>query len=155
MRYGESFVNGEPFAVLLPDDLFIGETDCLTQLMKEYESAGRSIIGLKKVPAEKLKQYGVIKGKQIATGLHEIIDVVEKPLSAPPSHLAIVGRYVFEPEIVSMLQRVKPGVNGEVQLTDAIKSMLRKKTMLGKEIDGERYDIGSEEDYLNLLNRMQ
>jgi UTP--glucose-1-phosphate uridylyltransferase len=153
IRLGKTFIGNDPFAILLPDDIIISEdAPALKQLIEVFESKGKSVIGLNKVEEEFLKNYGVIKGHKESKGIIEIKDVVEKPKSNPPSNLAIIGRYVFTPEIFKYLDELEPGVGGEYQLTDAVKEMLDDHTVLGKEIKGKRYDIGKADEYIDLLN---
>ncbi|MDE5412694.1 UTP--glucose-1-phosphate uridylyltransferase [Alkalihalobacterium chitinilyticum] len=151
---GSSFINNEPFAVLLPDDIFIEKKISLRQLINVYEKTSSSVIGVQQVKKEFLKNYGVIKEKEISPGLHEIIDIVEKPRKSPPSNLAVVGRYVLHPDIFMFLKQVKLGIGGEIQLTDALKDMLQQRKCYGYEVSGERYDIGSNKDYYRLLKKM-
>ncbi|OLO35876.1 UTP--glucose-1-phosphate uridylyltransferase [Alkalihalophilus pseudofirmus] len=154
LELGKPFINDEPFAVLLPDDLFIEKEQSLKQLIKVYEKFNSNVIGVQKVKKELLKNYGVIKEKNISTGLHEVVGIVEKPQTSPPSNLAVVGRYVLHPDIFSFLMKTKPGVGGEIQLTDALKEMLKERNCYGYEVSGERYDIGSHKDYYKLLKKM-
>ncbi|BAB06022.1 UTP--glucose-1-phosphate uridylyltransferase [Halalkalibacterium halodurans] len=153
IRLGERFVNGEPFAVLLPDDLFISpkHTSVLAELVNVYKQYNKSIIGLQEVESELLKRYGVIAGHPLSSDEYKIENVVEKPQTNPPSNLAIVGRYIFEPAIFQKLKNIGIGKGGEVQLTDAIKALLISHTVIGKIIEGCRYDIGIEEDYQRLI----
>ncbi|MEH7239223.1 UTP--glucose-1-phosphate uridylyltransferase [Bacillus sp. JJ1562] len=153
IHLGKSFIGNDPFAVLLPDDIIISEEKpAIKQLIDEYKSQKSSVLGLNKVENEHLEKYGVIKGKKEKKELIEIKDVIEKPKTDPPSNLAIIGRYVFTPDIYHYLGRLKPGVGGEYQLTDAIKNMLVDHSIFGKVINGKRYDIGNADEYINLLN---
>ncbi|WP_209125424.1 UTP--glucose-1-phosphate uridylyltransferase [Alkalihalobacillus sp. BA299] len=154
LEMGMPFINDEPFAVLLPDDLFFEKKQSLKQLIKAYEKKNSSVIGVQQVKQELLKNYGVIKEKKVSARLHEIVDIVEKPQSDPPSNLAVVGRYVLHPDIFTFLKKIKPGVGGEIQLTDALKEMLKVRKCFGYEVTGERYDIGSNKDYFELLKKM-
>lgn len=149
---GKNFVGNEPFAVLLPDDIFRGGG--LIELVEAYKKNKTTILGLTKVASEHLKDYGVIKGQQVNKEFYKILDIIEKPQKNPPSNLALSGRYIFTSEIMSELKNVDPGVGEEIQLTDAIKKMLNKRDCFGKIISGQRYDIGKEEDYLALLNEV-
>jgi UTP--glucose-1-phosphate uridylyltransferase len=153
IRLGKTFIGNDPFAVLLPDDIIMTkEEPALKQLLAVYEDKKSSVIGLNKVEDEHLRNYGVIRGVKGENGLIEIEDVVEKPKANPPSNFAIIGRYVFTPEIFHYLDHLKPGVGGEYQLTDAIKDMLGKHSFYGKVLNGKRYDIGKAEEYIDLLN---
>ncbi|WP_332694672.1 UTP--glucose-1-phosphate uridylyltransferase [Halalkalibacter lacteus] len=154
IRLGKPFVNDEPFAVLLPDDIFIEKESSLQKLIHVYHKVNSNVIGVKKVEDDLLKNYGVIDGKQVSHQLHEITNLIEKPQVSPPSNLAVAGRYVLHPDIFTYLQRVKPGSGGELQLTDALKDMLKDKKCYGQELVGDRYDIGSEKEYFELLKRL-
>ncbi|MCL7747420.1 UTP--glucose-1-phosphate uridylyltransferase [Halalkalibacter alkaliphilus] len=155
IRLGKPFVNDEPFAVLLPDDIFIEEKPVIGQLMNAYLEVQSNVIGVKEVHEESLKNYGVIGGTPFKNQLHEINDLVEKPETSPPSNLAVIGRYVLDPSVFMYLSKTKPGSGGEIQLTDALKEMLETSKSYGYEIKGERYDIGSGDDYYNLLMQMR
>jgi UTP--glucose-1-phosphate uridylyltransferase len=152
IRLGKSFVGNEPFAVLLPDDIMIGDTPALNQLIEQFLMIKRSIIGLNKVKTEQLKHYGVVKGKRKDKGWYKLEDIIEKPKINPPSNLAVIGRYVFTPTIFDHLDRLSPGVGGEYQLTDAVKNLMLREDVYGKVIKGKRYDIGKEEEYIQLVN---
>ncbi|HDR4572475.1 UTP--glucose-1-phosphate uridylyltransferase [Bacillus cytotoxicus] len=153
IKLGEAFIGNEPFAVLLPDDIIISDKGtALNQLIKIYKETKSSVIGVHTVPNEFLDKYGVVKGDMIKEGYMDITNIVEKPKINPPSNMAVIGRYVFTPDIFSLLQNVQPGVGGEYQLTDAIHSLIAIQKVYGKIIDGKRFDIGQENDYVHLLN---
>lgn len=152
---GKGFVGKDSFAVLLPDDLFLGtHQPALRELLDVYKDHQSSIIALEKVNEKLLKNYGVVKGIQMKDKTYEIHDIVEKPSSTPPSNLAVSGRYVFEPSIFSYLEKVGEGVGGEVQLTDAIKELLKLEKYYGVEVSCNRFDIGTEKGYFNLLQKI-
>jgi UTP--glucose-1-phosphate uridylyltransferase len=114
----------------------------------EKHSAG-AVLAIQQVPREHVSRYGIIEGKKIATGVYEIVDMVEKPRSEnAPSDLAIIGRYILPPSIFPALQSTKPGANGEVQLTDAIRSLLSKERVIGYAFEGVRYDAGTKLGFL-------
>lgn len=151
IRLGKEFVGNEPFGVLLPDDFVIScQTPALSQLIHVYKETQSSVIGLKQVKQEHLKNYGVIQGSS-KTNLIEIENIVEKPKTDPPSNLAVIGRYVFTPDIFPCLEAEKVGLDGEIQLTDAIKTLLDLQPIYGKMISGDRYDIGNLEEYIELM----
>ncbi|OIJ10378.1 UTP--glucose-1-phosphate uridylyltransferase [Anaerobacillus alkalilacustris] len=155
IKLGKHFVGSQPFAVLLPDDIFVcPKQGALEQLVDAYHTYRSSLVALKKVRKDLLVNYGVIKEKQLAEKLYEVVDIVEKPKSSPPSDLAVSGRYIFEPSIFSFLDTVSRGAGGEIQLTDAIKALVMEEKCYGVEVYGERYDIGSEKEYVKLINRM-
>jgi UTP--glucose-1-phosphate uridylyltransferase len=140
------FIGDEPFAVLLGDDIVHSpEKPCLKQLVDVYERYNSSVIGVKEVPQEDVSKYGVISINQngIEDGVYHINDLVEKPKQEEaPSNYAIMGRYVLRPEIFEILENQKPGAGGEIQLTDAIKTLNQMQMVVGYEFDGERHDVG-------------
>lgn len=151
IRLGSEFVGNEPFGVLLPDDFVISkQTPALKQLINVYKETNSSVIGLKQVKQDHLKDYGVIKVSD-KTKFIEIENIVEKPKTNPPSDLAVIGRYIFTPEIFGCLEDIEKGVDGEIQLTDAINGLLATQTVYGKIISGDRYDIGKLEEYVELM----
>ncbi|MFN7251046.1 MAG: UTP--glucose-1-phosphate uridylyltransferase [Anaerobacillus sp.] len=150
---GKQFVGNEPFAVLLPDDLFLcPKKGALAQLIEYYKTS--SMIGIQRVEADLLKNYGVVKAEKVKECQFQISDIVEKPEVSPPSDLAVTGRYIFNPSIFSYLEKIEKGAGGELQLTDAIKASLGDEKCFGIKIEGDRYDIGKEEDYIKLINRL-
>ncbi|WP_270181665.1 UTP--glucose-1-phosphate uridylyltransferase [Alkalihalobacillus sp. CinArs1] len=146
----KSFTGEDPFAVLLPDDIFLG-TPALSELIEVYNKSRANVIAVKEVAEQHLKDYGVIKGKQTSEGIYEISDLVEKPASNPPSNLAVTGRYIFTKNIYEKLNKLNPGKGGEIQLTDAIKDILTEERCLARISSGERFDIGKEEEYIKLI----
>jgi UTP--glucose-1-phosphate uridylyltransferase len=142
-------VGNEPFAVMLGDDIVVNEKPCIGQLVEVHEETRATVVGVEQVPKSRISRYGVIKGKRVRNELYKIEDVVEKPSpEEAPSDLAIIGRYVFRPEIFSYLERIGPGKGGEIQLTDAMRLFCRKSNMYGLKFKGKRYDIGSKADWV-------
>jgi UTP--glucose-1-phosphate uridylyltransferase len=141
--HAERHCDSEPFAVLLGDTICISPKDsgpCTLQMMEAFDHYHRSIIAVEPVPKKKIKDYGIIDGRKIATGVYEITDIVEKP--APenaPSDLGAIGRYILTPEIFSLLHEIPSGYGGEIQLTDALRKLDRP---LGLITNCRRYDIG-------------
>lgn len=136
-------VGDEPFAVLLSDDLIDSSLPCLRQLLEVFENKKESVIALRRVPDHEVQRYGIVQGKQLSNRLYEVDDMVEKPRpDEAPSRLAIIGRYILQPKIFSLLEKVTPGRGGEIQLTDAIAQLARQKKVYGYEFEGEHYDIG-------------
>lgn len=136
-------VGDEPFAVLLADDLIDAKIPCVRQLLDVFEEKGESVVALMKVAQEEVHRYGVIKGQRVAPRLYAIGDMVEKPTpKEAPSQLAIIGRYVLRQEIFALLEKVKTGQGGEIQLTDALSQMARQRGVYGYEFAGDRYDVG-------------
>ncbi|MGX1900575.1 UTP--glucose-1-phosphate uridylyltransferase [Thermolongibacillus altinsuensis] len=153
VHLGKAFIGNEPFAVLLPDDIVFGEgKPAIRQLIDTYMQYGHSAIGLNEVKEEDLHKYGVIKGEGLAENMYKITDMIEKPKTNPPSNLAVIGRYVFTPSLFSYLDRMKVKEGEEIQLTDAIKEMVATETCYGQVIEGRRFDIGTKEDYISLIN---
>ena len=139
----KTFIGNEPFAVLLGDDLVYSEKPCLSQLMDAYEKYQSSIVGVQRVDKEKVNLYGIIEGDDIAPKVMKVKDLVEKPdKEHAPSNVAILGRYILEPEIFDILENQKPGKNGEIQLTDALKTLLAIQDIYSFEFEGKRYDLG-------------
>ena len=136
-------VGGEPFVVLLPDDIIDAEVPCVRQLLDVFERKKESVLALRRVPKSEAHRYGIVDGKRMSRRLCRIETVVEKPKRAEaPSALAIVGRYIFRPEIFSLLEKVAPGKGGEIQLTDGIAGLLRERHIYGYEFSGTHYDVG-------------
>ena len=150
IRYAYHHVNKEPFAVLLGDTLIECEHEPITkQLAKVFERYERCVVALKEVEMDVVSRYGVIGGQEIDKNIYKVCEFVEKPeRSKTPSNLAIASRYIFTPEIFQYLDKLEPGLNNEIQLTDAMHLMLQDHDMYGVRFDGKRYDIGSKIDFL-------
>lgn len=150
IRYAYHHVNAEPFAVLLGDTLIECEPEPITtQLVKVYDRYERCVVALEEVDMDVVGRYGVIGGQEIDKNIYKVSEFVEKPeISKTPSNLAIASRYIFTPEIFHYLDKLKPGLNNEIQLTDAMQLMLQDHDMYGLRFDGKRYDIGSKIDFL-------
>jgi UTP--glucose-1-phosphate uridylyltransferase len=149
----ERHVGDQPFAVLLGDDI-IGDP-LLPKMVGAYEQYGRSVIALQEVPREEIRFYGAVSPEPVEEHLVKVLDIVEKPdPAAAPSNLAAIGRYVFTPEIFGELRRTKPGVGGEIQLTDAINALTQMQAVYGYLFEGTRYDIGKKIDYLRATVEM-
>ncbi|NJE11018.1 UTP--glucose-1-phosphate uridylyltransferase GalU [Thermococcus sp. MAR1] len=141
--HAEKHVNGEPFAVLLGDDIIVSEKPGIGQLIEVAREKEAPVIGVERVPQELVSRYGIVEGVKIGDGLYRVNNLVEKPSpSEAPSNVAIIGRYVLFPEIFDALRETPPGKGGEIQLTDALKVLL-PQPMFAKEITGKRYDVGS------------
>lgn len=142
-------IDGDPFAVLLGDTITQSpnpQRPCIRQLMDTFYKYQSSTIAIERVPDEKIERYGIIKGSEISDSVYKIEDMVEKPkLGEAPSNLAITGRYILVPEIFDYIENVKPGVGGEIQLTDAMRSL---KEVYGYVFDGKIYDIGNTVEWL-------
>jgi len=144
------FVGKEPFAVLLGDDVIQAEVPCLRQMMKIYERHGASIVGVQKVPLEDTPKYGIVDGESFDERVYRALDLVEKPSpeDAPPARLAIMGRYILNPDIFDILENLPPGKGGEIQLTDGIRVLRKYQEVLAYEFEGRRYDVGDKLGFL-------
>jgi UTP--glucose-1-phosphate uridylyltransferase len=142
-------VGEEPFVVLLGDDIMIESSQVLAGMLEVHERFGCSVVALKEFPREEISAYGCAAPEAVEEGLVRILDIVEKPpADEAPSNLAVMGRYVFTPEIFEALERVQPGKGGEIQLTDAIALLLRDQPVYGYTFEDGRFDIGKKIDYL-------
>jgi len=147
VRYAKAFVGDEPFALLLGDNITI--PPCIKELVKVFEKYKAPVIALEKLPQERISLHGIIKGEEIEDGIYRIEDFVEKPkVEEAPSDIGIIGRYILTPEIFDYIEELKPGRNGEIQLTDALKVMSMEKTVYGMIFKGRRYDIGDKTEWL-------
>lgn len=137
-------VGGEPFAVLLADDLLDADTPVLKQLTDAAHQYNGSVLGINNVDRSHTDRYGIVSGSHAGERAMRLSGIVEKPVpEQAPSTLAVVGRYVLEPEIFEHLQRTQVGVGGEIQLTDGIASLMKSSQVFGYEYEGKRYDCGS------------
>ncbi len=146
-------VGDEPFMVLLGDDLVLSEVPCAKQMLQLYEDVGESIIAVQRVPLEQTPQYGIVEGeKNNRERTFKISRMVEKP---PPgttdSDMAIIGRYILMPDIFDILDKTTPGHGGEIQLTDALLALSKKRPMFAYEFEGTRYDAGDKLGYLKAI----
>ena len=142
-------VGSEPFAVLLGDDIMVDNSKLLRSMLDVYERYGRSVVAVLEVPREDIRNYGCVSPETMEENLVRIRSIVEKPKPEDaPSNLAVIGRYVFTPEIFDALDRITPGAGGELQLTDAISLLLQTQTVFGYSFETGRYDIGKKIDFL-------
>ncbi|MET3696875.1 UDP-glucose pyrophosphorylase [Bacillus oleivorans] len=138
------FIGNEPFAVLLGDIIINSKVPCLAQLINTYNKFNQSVIGLTHVPDEDVNKYGIVNPYHFEDGLSLIQDVVEKPhQKEAPSNLAILGRYILSPKIFDLLEKQEAGKDGEVQLTDAIRSLIDLEPVYGLEIQDKVLDTGN------------
>ncbi|HWK24484.1 MAG TPA: UTP--glucose-1-phosphate uridylyltransferase GalU [Ureibacillus sp.] len=143
------FIGDEPFAVLLGDDIVQSETPATKQLIEQYESTGRSVIGVQTVPQDVTDRYGIIEPDQSEGRLYQVRNFVEKPAQGTaPSNLAILGRYVLTPEIFHYLETQETGAGGEIQLTDAIQKLNQYEKVYAYEFEGNRYDVGEKMGFI-------
>ena len=155
---GQPMIGTEPFAVVLADDLCAAPTEgnhirALGQLAALYERYQCSIIAIEEVPQEDTASYGIISGEEIAPGIYQVNDMVEKPKPEDaPSNMAIIGRYILTPEIFDYLEKTPPGANGEVQITDALKALAQDRQVLAVKFKGQRFDCGSIDGFVEATN---
>ena len=144
-----SVVGNQPFFVHLADDLIDADVPCLEQMRQLYEDVGGSVIGVQRVPREHTDQYGVVDGEPVGDNVWRLSGIIEKPAPASaPTDLAVVGRYILEPEIFEHLTQIGEGAGGEIQLTDGIARLLGERAVRACEFDGIRFDCGSKLGYL-------
>jgi UTP--glucose-1-phosphate uridylyltransferase len=145
----KAFVGNEPFAVMLGDDIVKSKKPCIKQLIEKYEEYNSTIIGVQEVEKSEVDKYGLIKGEKINERLYKVEDLVEKPkVKEAPSNIAILGRYVISPEIFPILQHTKPGAGNEIQLTDGLKELARRRNVYSYVFEGKRYDVGNKLGFL-------
>ncbi|KRE10474.1 UTP--glucose-1-phosphate uridylyltransferase GalU [Priestia megaterium] len=137
------FIGDEPFAVLLGDDIVQADTPCLRQLMNQYDETLSSVIGVQTVPENETNRYGIVDPISSNGRRYQVDTFVEKPaLGTAPSNLAIMGRYIFTPEIFKFLEQQEVGAGGEIQLTDAIQKLNEIQRVFAYDFEGKRYDVG-------------
>ncbi len=143
------FVEDEPFAVLLADDIVDAETPALKQMLKVYEEYDAPVLGTMQVEGEAISRFGVIDAEEVSAGVYQIRDMVEKPpFQEAPSDLAIIGRYILTPDIFDEIERTERGAGGEIQITDAMRSLLRKRPFYAVQLEGQRHDAGDKLGFL-------
>ncbi len=142
------FISNEPFVVILSDDVIDPDYPLLEEMISLYEETRCPVIALQEVPLSEVRRYGVVGGTREGT-LFRINELVEKPRpEESPSNLAILGRYILTPDVFSVLEGLEPGAGGEIQLTDALKQLVRRVPIYGYLIKGKRYDAGDKLGYL-------
>lgn len=143
-------IGDEPFAVILPDDVIAAEKPCLQQMVEAYAETGGSMVAAMEVPPEKASSYGVLEVSEDKGDLVKIKSMVEKPApGTAPSNLAVIGRYILSPNVLSNLNRMKSGAGGEIQLTDAIADEISQDNpVYGYRFSGQRFDCGSKSGFL-------
>jgi len=143
------FVGNEPFAALLADDVVDAERPALRQMMDVYEKYDAPVIATMQVPGEAISKFGVIDAEEVEPNVYKIRNMVEKPpLTEAPSDLAIIGRYIFTPDIFGAIEQTKPGAGGEIQITDAMRHLLRSRPIYAVKLDGRRHDAGDKIGFL-------
>ncbi|PYS49100.1 MAG: UTP--glucose-1-phosphate uridylyltransferase [Acidobacteria bacterium] len=142
-------VGNEPFAVMLSDDIVDAETPALRQMLDVYEKYDAPVLGTMQVAGEAISRFGVIDAEEVGDGVFKIKDMVEKPpFNEAPSDLAIIGRYILTPDIFDEIERTKPGAGGEIQITDAMRALLKKRPFYAVRFRGVRHDAGDKLGFL-------
>ncbi|WP_138203535.1 UTP--glucose-1-phosphate uridylyltransferase GalU [Haloimpatiens lingqiaonensis] len=144
-----TFVGNEPFAVMLGDDVVDSNKPCLKQLIDCYNEYKTTILGVQEVDYNDVSKYGIVKGMHIEDRVYKVKDLIEKPKKEEaPSNVAILGRYIITPRIFDILQNTTPGKGGEIQLTDALKTLVKEEAMYAYNFEGRRYDVGDKLGFL-------
>lgn len=147
IKYAESFVGDDPFAILLGDDIIYNTSDelpCIKQMADIYEKKESPILGVQEVSWEDVDKYGIVNGVKTSDRITEVESLVEKPSrEEATTNLAILGRYIVTPDIFPILHETKPGKNNEIQLTDALNKLAEKRKMIAYDFIGKRYDVGN------------
>lgn len=144
-----TFVGDDPFAVLLGDDIIHSQKPVIQQMMEIYEEKETAVLGCKTVAEKDVSKYGIVDYSRKEGDVYKVDDMIEKPsLEEAPSNLAILGRYIITPDIFNILENTPPGKGGEIQLTDALKTLLDKRVVYGYDFEGRRYDVGNKMGFL-------
>jgi UTP--glucose-1-phosphate uridylyltransferase len=142
-------VGNEPFAVFLADDIIRSHTPAIKQMMDVFGPRQASVLALQRVEPDQVSRYGIVKVGKSDGRIHEVVDMVEKPdVEKAPSNLAILGRYILKPTIFGILETTHEGVGGEIQLTDAIRTLAQQEQVLGLEFEGTYHDVGTVSGFL-------
>ena len=145
-------VGNEPFVVVLGDDLVLSKEPCCRQMISLFEEVQESIVAIQRVPMDQTKNYGIVEGQPYKERTYKVEKMFEKPApGVTESNMAIIGRYILQPEIFSLLEETKPGYGGEIQLTDALLKLSRKRPMYAYEFEGMRFDAGDKLGYLKAI----
>ncbi|MBI5237372.1 MAG: UTP--glucose-1-phosphate uridylyltransferase GalU [Deltaproteobacteria bacterium] len=144
----KNLINNEPFAVFLGDDVIDAKVPVMKQMSRVFERLHSTVLAVQRVPKTQTHLYGIIKGKKVGPRIYKVEDLVEKPKAFAPSNLAIIGRYVLTPGIFEAIEETKPGKGKEIQLTDALRILLKKEDIYAYEFDGTRYDAGDKLGFL-------
>lgn len=151
---GETLVGKNPFAVILADDLCYSDGEgVLTQMMRIYEKYRCSVVAIEEVDSNEVHKYGIIEADTLEDGIYKVKSMIEKPSKEKaPSNLAIIGRYILTPDIFNILRMTKPGINGELQITDALLEQAKLGRVIGYKFKGIRYDCGSLDGFVKATN---
>jgi len=145
----KDFAGSDPFAALLPDDIVDAEVPALRQMIDVFEKYNAPVIATMQVEGEAISRFGAIDAEEVEPGVYKVNDMVEKPpLSEAPSDLAIIGRYIFTPDIFDAIERTQPGAGGEIQITDAMRLLLAERPLYAVKLDGVRHDAGDKLGFL-------
>ena len=147
----QSFIDDEPFAVLLGDDVVYNDCNpALGQMIRMYNETGTTILGCQEVAREKVSSYGIVDGVSTdKEGLIRVTNMIEKPsIEEAPSQIAVLGRYIITPDVFEVLRRTEPGKGGEIQLTDALQTMASREAVYAYCFEGKRYDVGDKLGFL-------
>ena len=140
----KDIVKGEPFAVILPDDIILAKKPVTAQLIEQFAKVRKPVVSLMDVKLEDAYKYGMVEVKEtVDERFYRLGNMVEKPKENPPSNLAIIGRYIITPEIMDILENITPGTGGEIQLTDALKHAAKYNDVYGYSFEGKRFDCGT------------
>jgi UTP--glucose-1-phosphate uridylyltransferase len=143
-------IGDEPFAVMLPDDVISAEKPCLQQMVEAYEETGGNMVAAMEVPRDKTSSYGILDVKEDMGSMVSVKNMVEKPnVEDAPSNLAVIGRYILDPQVLKNLNKLKTGAGGEIQLTDAIAQEIDGTGVYGYRFRGQRFDCGSKAGFLH------
>ena len=145
----KDFAGSDPIAALLPDDIVDAEIPALRQMIDVFEKYNAPVIATMQVEGEAISRFGAIDAEEVEPGVYKVNDMVEKPpLSEAPSDLAIIGRYIFTPDIFDAIERTQPGAGGEIQITDAMRLLLAERPLYAVKLDGVRHDAGDKLGFL-------
>jgi len=148
----EKHIGNEPFLVALGDDIIVSQEPAAKQLITIFDKEKSSVIGVEEVQMESTPFYGIIDGSKISDNLFKVKDLVEKPQAhEAPSNIGIIGRYILTPEIFDSLKQTNPGYGKEIQLTDALKILLKQQSIYAYKVEGKRYDVGNKSGYLKAI----
>jgi len=145
-------VGKEPFVVLLGDDLVLSEDPCCHQMISLFDEVQESIVAIQRVPMDQTQNYGIVEGTPYKEKTYKVERMIEKPAPGKTdSNMAIIGRYILQPDIFPMIEETKPGVGGEIQLTDALLKLSKQRGMYAYEFNGTRFDAGDKLGYLKAI----
>ncbi|MBI4469082.1 MAG: UTP--glucose-1-phosphate uridylyltransferase, partial [Acidobacteria bacterium] len=145
----KDLVGDEPFAVVLGDDIIDAEVPCLKQMIEVFNKFRSPVVAVQEMSGPEISRFGVIRSEEVEPGIFRVLDMVEKPrFEEAPSRLAIIGRYILTPEIFDEIEQTEAGSNGEIQLTDAMRSLSSRRPFYAYRFQGTRYDAGDKLGFL-------